>query len=67
MASDILVNYKAGDAAATAGRAVIVIVVFSTYAICQFVGRYVAVVNLYIAEFLKNKIMFAAYVNAGVW
>ena len=39
--SDILVNYNYSDAAANAGRAIIVVVVFSTYAICHFVGRYV--------------------------
>ncbi|CAB4044355.1 Hypothetical predicted protein [Paramuricea clavata] len=37
--SDILVNYNPKDGAATAARAVIVVVVFSTYAICHFVGR----------------------------
>ena len=37
--SDILLNYDPKDGAATAARAVIVMVVFSTYAICHFVGR----------------------------
>lgn len=37
--SDILVNYGPKDGAANAARAVIVIVVFTTYAICHFVGR----------------------------
>ena len=37
--SDILVNYDAHDGAALAGRTIIVVVVFSTYAICHFVGR----------------------------
>ena len=37
--SDILLNYDPKDGAATAARAVIVVVVFSTYAICHFVGR----------------------------
>ena len=37
--SDILVNYRHDDIAAMAARVFIVIVVFSTFAICQFVGR----------------------------
>ncbi|XP_028392884.1 putative sodium-coupled neutral amino acid transporter 7 [Dendronephthya gigantea] len=37
--SDILLNYDPKDGAVTAARAVIVMVVFSTYAICHFVGR----------------------------
>lgn len=37
--SDILLNYDPKDSAVTVARAVIVIVVFSTYAICHFVGR----------------------------
>jgi hypothetical protein len=39
--SDVLVNYRHDDAVATSARVFIVIVVFSTFAICQFVGRYV--------------------------
>ena len=41
MNSDVLVNYRHDDAVATSARVFIVIVVFSTFAICQFVGRYV--------------------------
>jgi sodium-coupled neutral amino acid transporter 7/8 len=41
--SDVLVNYRHDDAVATSARVFIVIVVFSTFAICQFVGRYVLV------------------------
>ncbi|XP_028392393.1 putative sodium-coupled neutral amino acid transporter 7 [Dendronephthya gigantea] len=37
--SDILVNYRHGDHVATSARVFIVLVVFSTFAICQFVGR----------------------------
>ena len=37
--SDILVNYRHGDPVALSARVFIVIVVFSTFAVCQFVGR----------------------------
>ena len=43
--SDILVNYKSGNVAATVARVIIVFVVFSTYAICHFVGRYLGELN----------------------
>ncbi|XP_046843458.1 putative sodium-coupled neutral amino acid transporter 7 [Xenia sp. Carnegie-2017] len=37
--SDVLLNYNHDDGLATAARAIVVVVVFSTYAICHFVGR----------------------------
>ena len=37
--SDILLSYKDDDVLAVVARALIVIVVFSTFAICHFVGR----------------------------
>ena len=43
MNSDVLLNYCDDDGVATSARVFIVIVVFSTFAICQFVGRYVQI------------------------
>ena len=55
--SDILVNYRQNDALAISARVFIVIIVFSTFAICQFVGRYfwskIAILSLELSCLIK--------------
>ena len=53
--SDILVNYHPDNALAISARVFIVLVVFSTFAICQFVGRYVCLVLYYPGDLKTQK------------